>query len=285
MKKVDFSSNIEFAGYSDDDILNKADVIGEQLWNKLFERNPKFGGVTCGFYGVPGSGKTSLMLQICKKIIKTKPNEYIFWREPWGVPVQITNLGLPVNIWSNNGKNTVIKKLTDKKAIDTEDYSIRPFRDIEHLLRRIKPGVINLIYFKDRKGWLRLIRKMKGNLSWQSFFLDECEDIFSSRVGGKDWHLNEEFCSDIKELRKARISMYLNSQTDWDIDPRIKAKFMLECYLYGAKKNKHSPLYRGVLQDLELGEGWITYAHALFGKINFNPVEPLDKQYITLPNV
>ena len=83
-------------------------------------------------------------------------------------------------------------------------------------------------------------------------------------------------------LKKSRISMYLNSQTDWDIDPRIKSKLMLECYLYGSKKDKHSPLYRAVLQDLKLGEGWLTYAHSLFGKIRFSPVEPLKKQYITV---
>jgi len=33
-----------------------------------------------------------------------------------------------------------------------------------------------------------------------------------------------------------------------------------------------SPLFRRVLQDIELGEGWPTYAHSQFGKFNFKPV-------------
>lgn len=283
MTKVEFSQDtVEFIGFSSGTDIGKPDIMGEQLWNKLFERNPKFGGVSCAFYGVPGSGKTSLMLQICKRINKENPEEIIVWREPWAVPMQITNLGLPINIFSDSNTKIQIKELTGAKPIPCNGFKIRHFQHIGQLINKLTPG-INLVYFKDRKGWLRLFKRMKTNLSWITFFLDEAEDLFSSRVGGRDWHLNEEFCSDIKEFRKARNSMFLNSQTDWDVDPRIKSKLMLEVYLYGAKKNKDSPLYRGVLQDIELGEGWITYAHSLFGKIRFNPVEPLDKQYIALP--
>lgn len=282
MTKIEFSpETVEFAGYSQSNIIGKPDVMGSKLWGKLFERDPKFGGVTCSFYGVPGSGKTSLMLQICKRIAKDYPHETIFWREPAGVPMQITNLGIPLNIFSDSKLNIGIKELTETGAGPTKDYKVLHFQNVGKLLKQIEPG-INVVYFHDRMGWLRLIKRMKSNLSWQSFFLDECEDIFSSRVGGREWYVTEEFCSEIKELRKARISMYINSQTDWDIDPRIKSKLMLECYLYGAKKNKDSPLYRGVLQDVELGEGWITYAHSLFGKIRFNPIEPLNKQYIAV---
>lgn len=284
MTKIEFSPDVvEYAGFSPDtDILGKPDVMGQKLWEKLFERNPKFGGVTCAFYGVPGSGKTSLMLQICRRIAKDYPQETIFWREPYGVPMQITNLGIPVNIFSDDKLNIRIKEMTEDSMVPTKDYKVLHFQNPAKLLKMVEPG-INVVYFRDRLGWLRLIRRMKSNLSWQSFFLDECEDIFSSRVGGREWHLTEDFCFEVKELRKARISMYMNSQTDWDIDPRIKSKLMLECYLYGSKKNKDSPLYRGVLQDVELGEGWITYAHSLFGKIRFNPIEPGSKQYIAVP--
>lgn len=282
MSKIEFSpETVEFAGYSQSDIKGKPDVMGRILWGKFFERNPKFGGVTAAFYGVPGSGKTSLMLQICKRISIERPGELIFWREPANVPMQITNIGVPINIFSDDKIRIEIKELTETGAVPTKDYKSLHFQNVSQLLKQAKPG-INVVYFHDRKGWLRLIRKMKGNLSWQSFFIDEAEDIFASRVGGKDWYINEEFCCELKELRKARISMFLNSQTDWDLDPRIKSKLMFECYLYGSKKEKNSPLYRGVLQGIELGEGWICYAHSLFGKIRFDPVEPKEKQYIAV---
>lgn len=282
---VEFSDDIvEFVGFSKaDQRVTKPYVMGRKLWTKLFERKPKFGGITCSFYGVPGSGKTSLMLQICRQIAKENPAETIFWREPHGVPMQILNLGVPVRFFSDSETRIQIHELIPTGSVPSEDYTVRRFRHIGELLQQVEPG-INVVYFHDRKGWLRLIQRMKSNLSWQSFFLDECEDLFSSRVGGNDWYVNEEFCAEIKEVRKARVSMYLNSQTDWDIDPRIKSKLMFEVYLYGSKKNKDSPLYRGVLQDIELGEGWITYAHSLFGKIRFDPVEPKDKQYIAVPN-
>ena len=276
------SNEIDFTVYSKGKNIAKPEVMGEELWKKLFERDPRFGGVSCAFYGVPGSGKTSLMLQICKRIAATKPNEIIFWREPWGVPVQITNIGIPVRFFSASKLGIRIHELTEKGAVNNKDIKVYKFQHIGQLLDKIEPG-INVIYFNDRKGWLRLFDRMKLNLTWTSVFLDEAEDIFSSRVGGKDWYLNEQFCSDIKDFRKARNSIFLNTQTDWDVDPRIKSKLMLEVFLYGSKKNKDSPLYRGVLQDIELGEGWITYAHSLFGKIRFDPVEPQQQQYIALP--
>lgn len=282
MESLEFEDDTQFSELSNDtEALTKPEVMGNKLWSKLFERDQKFGGVTCAFYGIPGSGKTSLMLKICKKIAEDKPDEVIFWREPEGVPMQITNLGVPVNFFSSSKMNIKIHELKQEGYVDSKEHRVYSFRNEGELLKRVTPG-INCVYFHDRKGWLRLIRRMKTNLSWQSFFLDECEDIFSSRVGGADWHLNEEFCQDIKELRKTKVSMYLNSQTDWDVDPRIKSKLMLECFLYGSKRDSNNPLYKGVLQDVKLGEGWIVYAHSIFGKIRFGPVEPSEKQFIAI---
>ena len=177
------SSKVEFSRFASGTKMSKPDIMGENLWNKLFERDPNFGGVTCGFYGIPGSGKTSLMLQIVKRIVKRKPNEIIFWREPVGVPIQITNLGLPVNVYSDNGSNILVKELTEEGVSPTKDLRIRRFHRVGGLLNMIEPGVINMVYFKDRKGWLRLIDRMKSNLKWQSFFLDEVEDRQNGVVG------------------------------------------------------------------------------------------------------
>lgn len=274
---------IEFAGFSDNKTIGKPDIMGEKLWKKLFERDPKFGGVSCGFWGIPGSGKTSICLQICRQIAERYPNEIIYWREPHSLPMQITNLGVPVNIFTDKKSHIKIKELTEDGTIPTNDYKALVFHRPSSLTKMVKPG-INVVYFDDRKSWLKLLQRVKSDLRWYSFFLDECEDLFNSRASGVDWYLNEEFCGSIKELRKARVSLYLNSQVDWDVDARVKTKLMLECFLYGSRKDKNNPLYRGVLQDIRLGEGWITYAHSLFGKIRFSPVEPLDKQYIAVPH-
>jgi len=282
MSSTDFSPEIiEFEGFSQGDTVSKLDVMGAKLWQKFFERSPKFGGASVAWYGVPGSGKTSLMLQACSRVAKEHQNEIIFWREPSDICMQITNLGIPLNIFSDSKSNIQIKELTETGTLPTKDYKVLRFKTPSQLMKLVQPGV-NVVYFHDRLGWLRLIRRLKSDLKWYSFFFDEAEDIFSSRVGGKEWYVNEQFCSEMKELRKARISLYLNSQCDWDIDPRLKTKIQGEVFLYGSKKDKNSPLYRGVMQSIELGEGYICYAHSLFGKIRFKPVEPREKQYIAL---
>ena len=281
--KLEFKTDIEFTGFTEIEEISKPDVEGEKLWKYLFTRNPSFGGVSCNFYGVPGSGKTSLMLRLCRKIFNTYPNETIFWRENHNLPIQILKLGLPVNFFTDNKLKIQIKELTPNGPIPTKDYKARIFRSPKELIDMIEPGVINCVYYEHRTGWLKLMDRMKTNHSWQSFFIDEGEDLFPAYAKDKEWHLNTTFSNSFKELRKCRISIYCNSQTDWDFDPRIKSKLMLEVFLYGAKKNKDSPLLKSVVQDIQLGQGWIVYARSRFGKFTFDPVEPLEKMYIAIP--
>jgi len=288
MAKYEFTDSsadpIEFIGFSDDaSVLTKPDIMGQRLWGKLFERNIEFGGMSAGLYGVPGSGKTSLMLLAVKKISKMHPDECIIWREPHNIAVQILNIGLPVNFLSEDKLNLEMRELTmagyEKKS---DAPVVRHFQTVGQCMKMLQPGV-NCVYFDDRTGWVRLIKRLKANLSWYSLLIDEAEDLFGSRVSGKEWHLNEQFCSEAKELRKARISLWLNSQTDWDVDSRIRSKLISELYLYGSKKQEDCPLYRGCVQNIQLGEAWIVFARSLFGKIHFPPVAPLGVQYIAVP--
>lgn len=150
-------------------------------------------------------------------------------------------------------------------------------------MKYVTPGAINPVYFDHRKSWLRFMAQMKKNLSWQSCFIDEIDDILPSRCSGRDWHLNETFCATVKELRKSRISLYYCSQNEFDLDFRIKGKTMATCYLFGSRKDEHSPMFRWALQNIKRGEGWLVAGNSLFGCITFKPVLPKEKSYIAVP--
>jgi len=107
--------------------------------------------------------------------------------------------------------------------------------------------------------------------------------VVPGRCEGKQWRMNEQFANSIKEIRKARISCFYNCQNQLDLDYRVKAKTMLHFYLYGARRDEHSPVFKQAVQSLEIGQGWIDYGHSLFGLINFKPVYPKEPTYVILP--
>lgn len=278
-----FSTGLEFSAFSSVKKISKPEIMGRELWQQLYVRNPDFGGMITGFFGLQGSGKTSLMLRLAKKILETNPSETVFWREPWNVPLQAERISMPLRIFSERKLMVQIKELTKDGAVPTDDLSVRYFTRPAELMKYVEPGCINLVYFDHRKSWLRLMSSMKKNLSWQSFFIDEIEDILPARCSGRDWHLNENFCETIKELRKSRISLYYNSQNEFDLDFRIKGKTMATCYLFGSRKDEHSPMFRWALQNIKRGEGWLVAGNSLFGRIQFKPVLPKEKSYIAIP--
>jgi len=72
---------------------SKVARVGKELWNLLFSRERDFGGFFVEINGLMGSGKTSLMLGMADKILRTYPKETVFWREPLANPTQFTKIG------------------------------------------------------------------------------------------------------------------------------------------------------------------------------------------------
>jgi len=263
--------------------LSREQIEGEKIWNLIFERNINFGGFLIGLFGLMGSGKTSLMLQMIKRIKDEYPDEFIFWREPFGNPFQARNLDNDFQILCEKRHPVKMLKVFPHSNEITNDIKIRIFSGYRDLTSKLQPGMLNVIYYDKQYKWLQLIDKLKMWGTWQTFFFDEFEDVVPQRAKGKQWALNELFANSIKEIRKSRINVVYNTQNTLDIDFRVLTKTMIHLYLYGAKKDKLSPIYKGALHNLELGQGWIDLAHSRFGIIDFKPVFPKEPIYIVLP--
>ena len=275
---------VNFSGFSKDIDLSRADIEGEKLWNLIFQRDLNFGGMLTGIFGIMGSGKTSMLHHITRRIMKENPNELVFWREPLNNPLQVHNNGCNFQILCEKRHPVTVKILSDHGLIQTDDIPVRLFSGFKDLLKKAETGLINVVYLDDLSRWIRLIDVLKLTYGWKTCIFDEMEDVTPMRVSGKSWTLNEQFANSLKEIRKSYISIVYNTQSQMDLDYRISSKTMMHCYLYGSRKDEHSPIFKGTLQALELGSAWLDLARARFGLIKFDPVLPQQPTYYVVPD-
>ena len=274
---------VDFSGFSKEAIMSKADVEGQKLWEWIFKRDLNAGAPMIGVYGIMGSGKTSLLHHIARRIIKENPQEVIYWREPLNNPLQARNNGNDFQILCERRHPVMVKRLTDKGLVASEDISVRFFSGFKDLTTQAKPGMLNVVYLNDLSRWIKLIDKLKLLSGWQTCIFDEFEDICPMRVSGKSWALNDRFANSLKEIRKSYVSVCYNTQNQMDLDYRVLSKTMMHIYLYGAHKDERSPIFKGSLQALELGSAWLDLARSRFGLIKFPPVIPKQPLYYVVP--
>ena len=274
---------VEFSGFSREAILSKADVEGEKLWNWVFERDPNKGAQMIGVFGIMGSGKTSILHHIAKRVINENPREIVYWREPLSNPFQVRNNGSAFQILCERRHPVEVKILTDNGLQKTDDISVRFFSGFKELLSMSSPGLINVVYLHDLTKWIRFIDRLKIQPGWQSVFFDEFEDVCPMRVSGKAWATNDWFANSLKEIRKSFVPIIYNTQNQMDLDYRVMSKTMMHIYLYGARKDDLSPIFKGSLQSLELGSAWLDLARARFGLIKFPAVVPRFPLYYVVP--
>ena len=275
--------SVDFAGFSSSVDLSRADIEGEKLWNQIFKRDLNFGGMLVGIFGMMGSGKTSLLHHVARRIIKENPSELVFWREPLNNPLQVQNNGCKYQILCEKRHPVTVKILKDTGLEQADEIPVRLFSGFKDLIHKAEPQMINVVFLDDLSRWIKLIDRLKITKGWKTCIFDEMEDVCPMRVSGKAWTLNEHFANTLKEIRKCYISLIYNTQTQMDLDYRISSKTMMHCYLYGSRKDEHSPLFKGTLQALELGSAWLDLARARFGLIKFNPVLPKQPLYYVVP--
>jgi len=284
LSDIDFSpETINFVGFGDKTGTSKKEVMGKKLWDLVFQRDNNFGGFLVGLFGLMGSGKTSLMHQMAKRTVKENPDEIIFWREPINNPLQANNFDGEYQILCERRYPVKVWKIASNSLQPTNNIKIHKFTGYRELLKMANPGMLNVIYFHKPYQWLMLIDKFKDRGTWQSFYFDEFEDIAPLHAKGKQWHMNQTFTGSLKEIRKARINICYNTQNSMEIWFGITAKTMIHFYLYGAREDRLSPIFKQALQNLDLGQGWIDWGHSKFGLINFKPVHPKNETYIIKP--
>jgi len=287
MPDVAFGQDVSFYGFDDTERVHRLCVEGEKIWNLLFARDNDFGGWLVEISGLMGKGKTSLMLEMVRKIRNDFPEETILWREPVLSPLQILKLDDNFELFSEKSFPLKVFQLGKNRPIPTDKYKIRYFDGPAKLLDMVRPGQTNVIYFKKLYKWVELMIRLRFNTSWQSIFLDEAEDICPSQCSNKgedkSWTYNHKLIDNIKQIRKSRVNVICNTQSSSDIFWRFRKKIMMHFYLSGSTGDQLSPVFQPMLQNLKTGEGIVDLSFSRFGKISFSPYTPKDKMYAVFP--
>ena len=285
MDKVTFDNTCSFFGFQEGEFKHRLAVEGEKLWNILFERNPDFGGWFAEITGLMGRGKTSLMLAMADKIIKEYPDELIFWREAPLSPLQAPKIGDNFQLFSERKNKVKVFELGERRPIPTDDIEVKYFHGGIDLIKQARPGQLNVVYFKNPQRWLDLMFRLRFNTKFQTLLIDEMEDITPGRCRKEDgsyWN-NDKFANHLKEIRKCKINITYNTQSKSDIDWRIRSKVMMHVYLPGSRGDNESPIYKGMIQALKVGDALLDLGFSLFGKIRFDVYKPKDKLYAVFP--
>jgi len=258
-----------------DEILSKKTVNGELIKNRILQRKPNEGAIAVECTGIQGSGKTSLMLWFADAILHNDKQEYVFWRDSVDSPLQYNKIG-------NNRFKILVHNDTNIRFMNTETMQKANiphyrFETMEDLYELSEPDKINAVYFPDDYMWIDLIKFLRLQPGWQSVFLDEYEDVCPQRCRGEQWHRNEWFGKNIKQVRKQLVSVFGNTQSNMDVDVRVRTKMMIYMYLFGSRVDGLSPVYQKTISGLTIGRAWVDWGHSIYGEIKFPayyPVEP-----------
>ena len=285
MDRVEFNDVCSFFGFQEGEYKHRLAVEGEKLWNTLFERNREFGGWFVEITGLMGRGKTSLMLTMADKIFREYPDELVFWREGASSPIQAPKIGDNFKLLVERGYRLGLYELGETRPIKSDKYDITYFKGYLDLIKHSEPGILNVVFFKDLQKWLGLLSTLRQNTRFQTILIDEMEDITPARCSketGNYW-TNEAFANRLKEIRKSRINLIYNTQAKTDVEWRLRSKIMMHIYLPGSRTDDESPVYKKMIQGLNIGEAVIDLGFSLFGKLSFGAYKPMDKLYSLIP--
>lgn len=286
-------------------------AIGQQHLKNFFVRDPEQGGRLALITGVQGSGKTTLMLIIAKKLFE---KEYIVWRgrdlaqwhrfhDYWKNVVLFVHKNDEIEILKlpyNGGSATVV-----------DDVKIIRYETPDEIIRRLRKTKINVVYepsfyritdelayeilarcnlyisperrkmMKSSYFWFefffRLLRR--PDRRWISVFLDEVDDIMPETPKGLQWTLQEWMKDTTKDLRKAFVSVNASTHILTNVDWRIRSKFQIRIYLKGAQIEKGSLIRnKSITQRLQPGMALIEWG--TYGMFTFRPLPPVDYDFL-----
>jgi len=250
--------------------INLTVKIGKELEQRIMLRDSSIGGMVLECLGVQGSGKTSFMLSIAEDIINDYPDELIFWRDSYYSQCQFNRF----KNWMIHVEDGVEIQFKDIDKGIIVDVPISKFSGFNELIQNAKPGMLNVVYLKSNYDYLTMIRFLRLYKGFQTFFIDEYEDIAPLRASGKQWKKNEELSNEFKHIRRGLVNLICNTQNPSDVDWRVRSKIMCHAYLYGSKVDGQSPIEQGAVNRLKIGQWYMDYGYALFGKGSFDSFPP-----------
>ena len=212
--------------------------------------------------------------------------EKCFLREPEGTPAQFPKLKCPCEVFRDARFPIRIYEMKPGEPLIPVDHiRVRPFRGIQELLKKVKPGQMNVVFFKPDElwHWSYLLDRLRLDADWESCFFDEAEDLFPLNAPGKFYDANQMFSNSAKQIRKSRVCVTYNSQSASDCDWRLRRKCQVWFYLKGSRVDPVSPVFQGAISKLEVGQAYIDFMRGSFGVIRFNPYLPGPHEYMVLP--
>lgn len=260
-------------------LSNKLERITKRILNEKMERNLEKGGISSVTVSPPGEGKTNQLIHDAMSIIKYKPNEVVFWRDNPKSAVQFNKEGVKWGIFVEEGLEFSFRNLTKGGPID---IPFKKFKNFNQIINKdtgkglVKPGQLNVIYFKNEYTWIDFVEHLRHTVGWQSVFIDELEDLIPLNPPKREgetrnvrYEKNLFFAENFKEFRKGWINFFGNTQDLADIESRVRRKLNYIIYLNGARVEERSIVIQSFVNKLQKGWGVIEYEHGKFGRINF----------------
>lgn len=217
--------------------------------------------------GEPGSGKSSYMAYLAKRILDLHPRELVFYRWTpqqcqWKYvePSQALLLlqGLPE-------LNYVIVDKAKRQPINPEDLGIKVklCYEPQDFLLKAEPGKVNFIFHleNDKKFFIDFCQALLNRFDnrWITIFYDEASHLMPTFPKGKDWKLIAELFVEkmLGEFREAKISFIaachdFHQNLFWG----YRSKVQYYCLLKGAKPPKGCMLKFKAFE--QPGVVWIT---------------------------
>lgn len=269
--------------------ISPLDIVGYEILQRVFLRNPAVGGVFLEVSGVQGSGKTSCLFDITNKIMEKNPDELVFMRDRVNTPVQFNRYPR----WRIMAEEGLELKFRDIQKDKYLEIPVTYFKNYEDLYRKAKPGYINVVYFNnERKQWFKFISYLRRTMHrrghmylnenieepvWKTVIWDEYEDLCPADEEKPLWTMIKNFKDEAKNIRKGLVTLLVDTQNKWDVDYRVRGKLMMRVYLKGAAVDKNSPINQKAINALDQIDGkrqaLIDWG-ARYGKIRFNPYPP-----------
>jgi len=257
-------------------VISRLEIEGRNILRRIHEHDEDSGGILAEITGMPGSGKTSVMLGFVNYTIKFHKNEKIFWSNAFDTPMQFMKLGEEKwKVLIEEGSNvTFHDRIDGGKEID---FPFEYFKDFEDLYRKAPSGVCNAVFFKDRLRWMDFIEFIRSKHGWHHVYIDEFGEICPANQQGKIWKKIDYFCIHvIGQIRKCCMNVIYNTQSIADIDYRARRKLMCKVFLPGAKRDGVTRVTQRAIDGLRRDPIHGNYAYldamGVFGAVQFSEI-------------
>lgn len=259
---------------------SKQEATFVEIMDRIQTQNDDIGAIFLEATGIPGVGKTAVILAFCEDTLNNHPNQKCFWRNPYNAPFQFIKLEpkqWEILVEKNPGykHGITFHNRDDKNAEIYIRHKI--FDGFEDLYEKATPGKCTAVFFYDQTKWVSFLKYLNGVGEWTHVFLDEYGELFPFGSSGQLFKIIQEASDVLKEVRKCRTNVYATTQVTSDVDYRVRNKLMVLAYMYGAKPMSRSKVSQRAIDNLDRdiirgNEGWLEYGYGIFGKGRFKKI-------------